>query len=55
LEQSDKEISNDGKRRRRKLKKNMGGPLTTFNDQATKRRRRSRSKVDGIEEGEDEG
>jgi len=56
MEQSDEEISNDGKRRRRKSKKNMGGPLTTLPviDQERKRRRRSRTKVDGVEEGEDE-
>jgi SUN domain-containing protein 1/2 len=56
LEQSDDEISNDGKRRRRKSKKNMGGPLTTLPviDQERKRRRRSQTKVDGVEEGEDE-
>lgn len=54
LEQSDEEISNDGKRRRKKSKKNMGGPLTTLPviDQERKRRRRSQTKVDGVEEGE---
>ena len=56
LEQSDDEVFDDGKRRRRKSKKNMVGPLTTLPviDQERKRRRRSRAKVDGVEEGEDE-
>jgi SUN domain-containing protein 1/2 len=56
LEQSDDEVSNDGKRRRRKSKKIIGGPLTTLPviDQERKRRRRSRTKVDGVEEGEEE-
>lgn len=56
LEQSDDEVSNDGKRRRRKSKKNLGGPLTTLPviEQERRRRRRSRTKGDGVEEGEDE-
>lgn len=56
LELSDEEISDNGKRRRRKAKKNMTGPLTTLPviDQEKKRRRRSRTKADGAEEGEDE-
>lgn len=56
LERSDEEVSDGGKRRRRKVKKNMIGPLTTLPviDQERRRRRRSRTKVDGVEEGEDE-
>ncbi|KAF8462335.1 hypothetical protein DFH94DRAFT_788351, partial [Russula ochroleuca] len=57
LEQSDEEVTDGGKRRRRKVKKNMIGPLTTLPviDQEKKRRRRSRTKADGVEGGEDEG
>lgn len=56
LEQSDEEVSDGGKRRRRKVKKNMLGPLTTLPviDQEKRRRRRSRTKADGVGEGEDE-
>ena len=55
LEQSDDDISDEGRRKRRKAKKNMIGPLTTLPviDQEKKRRRRSRTKGDGVEEGED--
>jgi SUN domain-containing protein 1/2 len=56
LEQSDDEVSVDGKRRRRKTKKHMIGPLTTLPviEQERKRRRRSRTKADGVEGDEDE-
>jgi SUN domain-containing protein 1/2 len=56
LEQSDDEVSEDGKRRRRKTKKNMIGPLTTLPviDQEKRRRRRSRTKADGAVGGEEE-
>jgi SUN domain-containing protein 1/2 len=55
LEQSDDEITEEGKRRRRKARKNMIGPLTTLPviDQEKRRRRRSRTKADGVED-EDE-
>ena len=57
LEQSDEEISNDGKRRKKKSKKNMGGPLTTLPviEQERRRRRRSRTKPDGEDDEADEG
>jgi SUN domain-containing protein 1/2 len=56
LEQSDEEVTDGGKRRRRKVKKNMLGPLTTLPviDQEKRRRRRSRTKADGVGEGEEE-
>ncbi len=56
LEQSDDEVSEDGKRRRRKPKKNMIGPLTTLPaiDQEKRRRRRSWTKADGAAGGEEE-
>lgn len=56
LEQSDDEVSEDGKRRRRKPKKNMIGPLTTLPviDKEKRRRRRSRTKADGAAGGEEE-
>ena len=56
LEQSDDEVSEDGKRRRRKTKKNMIGPLTTLPviDQEKRRRRKSRTKADGAAGGEEE-
>ena len=56
LEQSDDEVSEDGKRRRRKPKKNMIGPLTTLPviDQEKRRRRKSRTKADGAAGGEEE-
>ncbi|KAI9512091.1 hypothetical protein F5148DRAFT_974196 [Russula earlei] len=54
LEQSDEEDLDDGKRKRRKAKKNMLGPLTTLPviEQEKKRRRKSRTKADGGEAGE---
>ncbi|KAI0044926.1 hypothetical protein FA95DRAFT_207587 [Auriscalpium vulgare] len=57
LEQSDEDISDDGKKRRRKAKKgSVGGPLTSLPvTQYEKRRRRKKgSKADGTGGGEDE-
>jgi hypothetical protein len=56
LEQLDEEVSDGGKRRGWKVKKNTIGPLTTLPviDQEKRRRRRSRTKADGAEEGENE-
>ncbi|KAH9960804.1 hypothetical protein BC827DRAFT_1260619 [Russula dissimulans] len=58
LDQSDDEILDEGKRRRRKAKRSMIGPLTTLPviEQEKRRRRRSRTKADGGDAGEgDEG
>jgi SUN domain-containing protein 1/2 len=56
LEQSDDEVTEEGKRRRRKARKNMIGPLTTLPviDQEKRRRRRSRTKADGVEEADED-
>jgi len=56
LEQSDDEVAEEGKRRRRKARKNMIGPLTTLPviDQEKRRRRRSRTKADGVEEADED-
>jgi SUN domain-containing protein 1/2 len=56
LEQSDDEITEEGKRRRRKARKNMIGPLTTLPviDQEKRRRRRSRTKADGVGEADED-
>ena len=52
LEDSDSDVSGDGKRRRRKSKKNMVGPLTTLPvvGQEKRRRRRRGTKADGGDE-----
>jgi SUN domain-containing protein 1/2 len=56
LEQSDDEVAEEGKRRRKKTRKSMIGPLTTLPviDQEKRRRRRSRTKADGVEEVEED-
>ncbi|KAI0303780.1 hypothetical protein B0F90DRAFT_1667162 [Multifurca ochricompacta] len=56
LEESDEEFSGDGKRKRRRAKKSMVGPLTTLPiiGQEKRRRRKRGTKADGGDEDEDE-